>query len=248
MKKVMLVILFALLAVGMMAAQGFVPKTDVLGAHNNGGRGCAACHAPHSGGRGSGGQTVAGSGVTPVPGLNEGDYHLWGTDMSLITQETLYFGGGYDNGGKGYVLNFGGGQEWTATTAPYIGLIASCLSCHDGNVSEGAMMQGQSYEQLAGLLPSGAGEYAHEPAVWHSQNSNAAGQRRRNRRRLPERSPGGTERERQRTELSAAAGQLRSDLHGEREQRFLAHHLDVHRPVCGVRGQLRCTGHQFAAG
>ena len=50
MKKVMLVMLFALLAVAVASAQTFVPTNDVLGAHNNGGRGCAACHAPHSGG------------------------------------------------------------------------------------------------------------------------------------------------------------------------------------------------------
>ena len=87
MKKVMLVVLFALLAVAMASAQTFVPTTDMLGAHNNGGRGCAACHAPHSGGRGNGGDLVASSGVSSLGG-NEGDYHLWGQDVSLITQET----------------------------------------------------------------------------------------------------------------------------------------------------------------
>jgi len=163
MKKVMLVILFALLATGLVMAQGaFIPKTDVLGAHNNGGRGCAGCHAPHSGGRGSGGNIgpgASGLGISSTGG-NEGDYHLWGTDMSLITQETLAFVGGYDKGTAGYVVNFGGGQQWTATTPPYVAYIASCLSCHDGNVSQGAMMLNQSYEQLAGLLPNGNGQYA----------------------------------------------------------------------------------------
>src|SRR5271165_4001651 len=98
MKKAMLIVLFALLAVGLAMSQTFTPTTDVLGAHNNGGRGCAACHAPHSGGRGAGGTTVAGSGVSSLGG-NEGDYHLWGQDVSLITQETLQVGGGYGNGG-----------------------------------------------------------------------------------------------------------------------------------------------------
>ena len=46
-----------------------------------------------------------GSGVSSLGG-NEGDYHLWGQDVSLITQETLKFGGGYDNGGAGYTVNF----------------------------------------------------------------------------------------------------------------------------------------------
>jgi len=182
MKRVMLIVLFALLVVGMAAAQGtgkatntivvtgnqFVP-TDVLGAHNNGGRGCAGCHAPHSGGRGNGGDLVSASGYTSSGGA-EGDYHLWGQDVSLITQETLQFGGGYDNGGAGYTVNFGGtkgaGLQWTSTSPPVISGIASCLSCHDGNVSKGAMMLNQSYEQAAGLLPKGNGEYATKGALY----------------------------------------------------------------------------------
>ncbi len=159
MKRMMLVVLFALLAVGLAAAQNFIPNNDVLGAHNNGGRGCAACHAPHSGGRGNGGDLVAGSGVTSLGG-NEGDYHLWGQDVSLITQETLQVGGGYDNGGAGYTVNFGGGQQWTSTSLPVISGIAICLSCHDGNVSKGAMMMNQSYEQAWGLLPNGGSQHA----------------------------------------------------------------------------------------
>jgi hypothetical protein len=159
MKRVMLVALFALLAVAMVSAQTFVPTTDVLGAHNNGGRGCAGCHAPHSGGRGAGGSTIAGSGVNSLGG-NEGDYHLWGQDVSLITQETLQFGGGFSNGGAGFTVNFGGGQQWTSTSLPVISGIAICLSCHDGNVSKGAMMMGVSYEQAAGLLPNGNGTYS----------------------------------------------------------------------------------------
>jgi hypothetical protein len=158
MRKVMQATLFILLTVGWMAAQSYIPSTDVLGAHNNGGRGCAACHAPHSGGRGNGGDLTS-SGVKSTGG-NEGDYHLWGQDVSLITQETLQFGGGYDTGGHGYTVNFGGAQQWTSTSLPVISGIAICLSCHDGNVSKGAMMLNQSYEQLAGLLPSGNGLYA----------------------------------------------------------------------------------------
>ena len=159
MKRMMLVVLFALLAVGLAAAQNFIPNNDVLGAHNNGGRGCAACHAPHSGGRGSGGSIVAGSGVSSLGG-NEGDYHLWGQDVSLITQETLQVGGGFGNGGAGYTVNFGGGQQWTSTSLPVISGIAVCLSCHDGNVSKGAMMMNQSYEQAWGLLPNGGSQHA----------------------------------------------------------------------------------------
>jgi len=159
MKKLSLILLFVLLAVGMVMGQAFIPGTDVLGAHNNGGRGCAGCHAPHSGNAGTGGETIAGGGVTPTAGLATGDYHLWATDLSIITQETLNVGGGYDNGGAGYVVNLGGatgaGVEWTASSPPVVSGIASCLSCHDGNVSKGAMMTGKSYEQAWSLLPKG---------------------------------------------------------------------------------------------
>jgi len=94
MKRIMLVVLFALLAVAMASAQAFIPSTDVLGAHNNGGRGLRGLPCSHSGGRGNGGDLVAGSGVNTLGGA-EGDYHLWGQDVSLITQETLQFGGGF---------------------------------------------------------------------------------------------------------------------------------------------------------
>ncbi len=160
MKKVMLIGLFALLAislVGLASAQTATTPYDILGAHNNGGRGCAGCHAPHSGGRGSGGNIV-GTGVST--GGVEGDWHLWGTDVSIITAETLSFGGGYTTEyGGNYTVNFGGAQQWTSHSNALIGGIAICLSCHDGNVSEGAMMMGQSYEQNAGILATivGAG-------------------------------------------------------------------------------------------
>ena len=155
MKKVMLIVLFALLVVGLASAQQFVPKTDVLGAHNNGGRGCAACHAPHSGARGNGG-TNSPAGLTSGGG-SQGDWHLWGQDVSLITQETLSFGGGYDTGGFGYKVNFGGETNWFSSSNGMVSGIAVCLSCHDGNFSEGAMMMNQSYEGNNNLLPNGGG-------------------------------------------------------------------------------------------
>ena len=158
MKKVTLVLLFAVLAMSVAMAQNAIPKSDVLGAHNNGGRGCAGCHAPHSGGRGNGGDLVAGSGVSSTGGA-EGDWHLWGQDVSLITQETLTFGGGFAQyEGVKYTVNFGGAQQWTIGSGPLISGIAICLSCHDGNVSKGAMMMNQSYEGNNGLLPNGNGQ------------------------------------------------------------------------------------------
>jgi hypothetical protein len=151
MKTVTLIVGFVLLAMGMAMAQfNYTPTTDTLGAHNNGGRGCAGCHAPHSGGRGSGGQLTSATGSTSTGGV-EGDQALWGTDISIITSTTLTSGGG------GYSVNFGGAQQLTGTSSPLVSGIAVCLSCHDGNVSKGAMMMNQSYEQQAGLLPSGHG-------------------------------------------------------------------------------------------
>jgi len=156
MKKLMFLAVFALLAMSVAMAQtvpgatyGVAQSTDNLGAHNDGGRGCAGCHAPHSGGRGSRGTTegttLAGTGV------NEGDKALWGTDLYPITSHTtpIMFA---DNG---YSLTFAGGQELTSSgvgSSPIISGIAVCLSCHDGNISRGAMMTGISYEQAWGLL------------------------------------------------------------------------------------------------
>src|SRR5208283_1155747 len=67
MKKVALLALFVAVIGAMASAQiingntNYIPTVDVQGAHENGGRGCAGCHAPHSGGRGSGGNIISGS-------------------------------------------------------------------------------------------------------------------------------------------------------------------------------------------
>ena len=81
MKKVMLITLM-ILAVGAFAvAQIQAPTSDVLGAHLNYGRGCAACHAPHSGAWGNGanksGDTTAGNSI------------LWGQDVGNLFGKTI---------------------------------------------------------------------------------------------------------------------------------------------------------------
>ena len=154
MKKVIfLVILVAVFATWAMAQSGlnkgpttYVPTVDVQGAHENGGRGCAGCHAPHSGGRGAGGQTVAASGATPA-GTAMGDQGLWGTDTYSI------IAGGGSLSFSGYAVSLTG-AAWGAAGAqgPLYTGVATCLSCHDGNISKGAMMSGQAYEQSFGLL------------------------------------------------------------------------------------------------
>jgi hypothetical protein len=147
MKRVILLLFFVFIALAFATAQSYVPTTDVLGAHNNGGRGCAGCHAPHSGAFGAGGGVGTGQGA--VTDVNTGNDALFGQDLG-----PLY----------GYTLNMGDSGRFVetlpASTAFAVGDdeirgIMMCLSCHDGNVARGAMMNGQSYEQRLGLLPAG---------------------------------------------------------------------------------------------
>jgi hypothetical protein len=119
----------------------YIPTTDVQGAHELGGRGCAGCHAPHSGGRGSGGATIAQT--LTAGGIAEGDFGLWGTDTAAITNAGVFT---FDNT---YTVSLSG-LTWNSG-ALYQGVV-TCLSCHDGNISRGSMMTGQSYEQVFGLL------------------------------------------------------------------------------------------------
>ncbi len=51
MKRVFLIVLLSLAAAGLAGAQMTRPSTNALGAHFNYGRGCTACHLPHSGHR-----------------------------------------------------------------------------------------------------------------------------------------------------------------------------------------------------
>jgi hypothetical protein len=155
MKKTLLLVLVVLLAATVAMAQTYtqgngITGVDKLGAHQNGGRGCTGCHAPHSGAFGAGGNATTGQTVDKT---NAGNYALWGQDLG-----PLY----------GYVLNQGdnvsGGQQFV-TTLPAssaffsfpeeIAGIMTCLSCHDGNIAKGAMMTNKSYEQAASLLPPG---------------------------------------------------------------------------------------------
>ena len=137
MKKVLMLAVLVLATAGLAMAQAngtWSSPVDVLGAHNNNGRGCAGCHSPHSGSFGSGHGGAA----------DTGSYALWGQDASPLYGKTIAFG---DNGKYTEVLPStiaGGSQE--------VGGILLCLSCHDGNVTQSNMMANQSYEQRIGLL------------------------------------------------------------------------------------------------
>jgi hypothetical protein len=138
MKKAMLVVMFVLAVGGLVMAQNATSTVDVLGAHNNGGRGCAGCHQPHSGSRGSG---QAGN-------TDTGNYALWGQDASPLYGQTIAFG---DDGSYTEVL-----PANLTTGSADVGGIMLCLSCHDGNVTAKNMMANQSYEQKIGLLTNTA--------------------------------------------------------------------------------------------
>jgi hypothetical protein len=139
--KAILLLMFVLSATGLMMAQTpWSSPVDVLGAHNNNGRGCAGCHAPHSG--------AFGAGQSVKSGTDTGSYALWGQDASPLYGQTIAFG---DGGKYTEVLPStitGGGSE--------VGGILLCLSCHDGNVTPRNMMANQSWEQKVGMLTNSA--------------------------------------------------------------------------------------------
>jgi len=138
MKKAILAGLFVLASAGLAMGQNWSSTVDVLGAHNNNGRGCAGCHSPHSGSFGSGHGGAA----------DAGNYALWGQDASPLYSASLAFG---DSGRFVEVL-----PGSLTAGGPEVGGILLCLSCHDGNVTPHNMMNGQSYEQRIGLLTNTA--------------------------------------------------------------------------------------------
>lgn len=148
MKRVFLVLLLVLAVAGYASAQVSTPTADVLGAHNVYGRGCVACHAPHSG--------AAGNGAPTSP--NSGNLALWGQNLTPLYGQTFTFAGGaavtipnYNPVGGASVTV--GGTTYTAAGLPSSAddgtfIIAACLSCHDGNVAVVGMMKGSTVETV----------------------------------------------------------------------------------------------------
>jgi cytochrome c553 len=164
MKKVMILVIAMLVITGLAMAQ-FTPgaytqgtgipfNIDKLGAHQNGGRGCVGCHAPHSGGRGNGGVMQWDAATKTYKSVavvgDSGDEVLWGQDLGPIYGQVLNVPprGDYAAGVTGDVTITASSPERMITG------VAMCLSCHDGNVAKGAMMTNKSFEQAAGLLPA----------------------------------------------------------------------------------------------
>jgi len=129
---------------GYAAAQVSSPTADVLGAHNVYGRGCIACHAPHSGAAGNGGPSSP----------NSGNLILWGEDLTPLYGQTFTFAGGRTV----TIPNYGTTPVTVNGTAiPAVGLpgnpdgtfvIAACLSCHDGNLAKVGMLKGTTVETV----------------------------------------------------------------------------------------------------
>jgi hypothetical protein len=145
MKRNLLIALTLVATAGFAAAQSYSPSTDILGAHLNYGRGCAACHAPHSG--------AYGNGAAKTADPTSGNTALWGEDVASLYGQTIITG----NSGRGSysetlptdVTSAGPPVVYgnMSNNSESFGLL-TCLSCHDGNLAEGAMMQNKVYETL----------------------------------------------------------------------------------------------------
>ena len=134
MKRNALLSVFFLAAASFASAQIITPTNDVLGAHLNYGRGCAACHAPHSG--------VYGNGQAKTADATAGTIALWGEDLGSLYGKVILTGKS-EHGSYSETL-----PTSLAAGTPDVSGVLMCLSCHDGNYAEGAMMKNAVYETL----------------------------------------------------------------------------------------------------
>jgi hypothetical protein len=156
MKRTILIALSLLATAGFASAQITTPTTDVLGAHLNYGRGCAACHAPHSG--------VYGNGNAKTADAYAGTVALWGEDLGSLYGKTLQFGS--TNGTTGFVEVL---PASLVAGTPDVSGVLMCLSCHDGNYAQGAMMKNKVYE----TLPATYGSYNNIPTLLGNDGTSA---------------------------------------------------------------------------
>jgi hypothetical protein len=141
MRKIQFLILLSLASALIARAQIVSPSNDVLGAHLNYGRGCTACHAPHSGSY-SGGT----SGGAMTTSSSTGRVALWGADVSGLYGKTLTTGGGKFT----EIL-----PASLSANTPDVAGILTCLGCHDGNYASNAMMKNKVYESLPATYGTG---------------------------------------------------------------------------------------------
>lgn len=124
-------VLIACCAVQAGAATPASQTQDVLGAHQVYGRGCVACHTPHSGATANGGH----DGRT-------GNWALWGQDLTPYLGKTFQFGG---NSASPYTVTFP--ASYTSQLDPTTSIML-CLSCHDGTLAKNAFMRGKAIETV----------------------------------------------------------------------------------------------------
>jgi hypothetical protein len=152
MRRIFLIVPLCLAAAGLADAQITKPSTNALGAHLNYGRGCTACHSPHSGGFGKGNANSADS--SSITGA------LWGENVSGLYGKTVSTGGGK------FVEVLP--ASLSATTPDVAGMM-TCLGCHDGNYAPKAMMKNRIFESL----PATYGTYNTVPTLLGSSDGGA---------------------------------------------------------------------------
>jgi hypothetical protein len=153
MKKVFVVMLLVLAVAGFASAQISNVTTDILGAHLNYGRGCAGCHAPHSG--------AYGNGAAKHADTTAGNIALWGQDVGGLYGQTITTGQS-EHGSFVETL-----PTALTTGTPDVSGVLMCLSCHDGNYAQGAMMKNKVFE----TLPSTYGTYNNIPTLLGADNT-----------------------------------------------------------------------------
>jgi hypothetical protein len=139
MRKIQFLVLLSLASALIARAQIVSPSNDVLGAHLNYGRGCTACHTPHSG--------SSSSGTAMTSSSSAGRVALWGDDVSGLYGKTLTT----DGGKYTEVL-----PASLSANTPDVAGILTCLGCHDGNYASNSMMQNKVYETLPATYGTGA--------------------------------------------------------------------------------------------
>jgi hypothetical protein len=130
MQRILLIVAIYLSGAGLALAQ-ITTATNPLGPHRNYGRGCTACHQPHSG--------VRGNGTAPPADASSNTGALWGENLSSLYGKTIFTGGGK------FVEVLP--ASLSATTPDLAGMM-SCLGCHDGNYAPKAMMKNRILETL----------------------------------------------------------------------------------------------------
>jgi len=170
MKNVLLLTFVLLLTVALGTAQTYTSGTgmtgiDILGAHNNGGRGCSGCHAPHSGAEGNGGNSTSVNNAVAFNDAQSGTVALFGQDVTPLLGYSITLG-------NGYVENLPAESTAYTTQKEELESITFCLACHDGVVARGQMMNGQAWEQRMDLLPSGVYGTRPIPTLLGNDNNN----------------------------------------------------------------------------